>query len=382
MEALVNSLRSHLSRLTTELSSHQKLLSELRNLRERDARALREKSAEIIQLREEVQRLAGEVEVLRGVVEEGLKERRASKESFHVGNENEKDEGNIGMSQDLREEDEPSILEDKEEHDEGEVTQDDDDDEEHTELFNSAEHAADKTMRTDRATLGESTDKGPDVAFANGDDYSKIAAEVEERRLNRSIGSIGSRASRSPSPIRMRNTKRATTPCVSEDNERSAPQLQPSTSRLPQPMTGYNGTSDHAENCDAAVADPEPETPFPKIRGEHLERLFFSAPEHNAKTCTVCYRRRQRPHVSPFQLKCQVSSATRAQREEQEESRDDCEQRASAETTHKGKGREHVSFMQDPAHWHRVGTKQGLPPQTVVARVIREIEDDFTHYKR
>lgn len=25
---------------------------------------------------------------------------------------------------------------------------------------------------------------------------------------------------------------------------------------------------------------------------------------------------------------------------------------------------------------------EGLPPQTVLARVLRELEDDFTHYKR
>jgi len=38
----------------------------------------------------------------------------------------------------------------------------------------------------------------------------------------------------------------------------------------------------------------ETETPFPQICGKHLKRLFF-APEHNAKTCTVCYRRRNYP---------------------------------------------------------------------------------------
>jgi prefoldin subunit 5 len=82
LEALITTLRAHLVRLTSELSSHQQLLHELRSLRESDARTLREKSAEVERLREEVERLAGEVEVLRGVVEEGLNERRAVREVY------------------------------------------------------------------------------------------------------------------------------------------------------------------------------------------------------------------------------------------------------------------------------------------------------------
>jgi len=384
LEALVNSLRSHLTRLSFELSSHQKLLVELRNLREQDARALQEKSTEILQLREEVQRLAGEVEVLRGVVEEGLKERRASKESIHI--DLEKEEGNIETSQNFQEEgEEGGPLEERQaEHEEGEVTQDDDeeDEEDNTEIFASGVHVADKTMRTDRATLGESTNsKSADVAYVDGD-FDKIEAEVEERRSNRSIES---RMSRSPSPARRTHdtTKGAKTPDASEDDERPVPQLQPSTSRLAVPSPGHTGIY---ARSDIHKVDSEPETPFPKIRGEHLERLFFSAPEHNAKTCTVCHRRRHRPHESSFWSKLAAPAATCAQPDIEQgndggyESPD--EQRPSAETTRKGKGREYARFAQDPTSWRRVATNQGLAPQTVVARVIRELEDDFTHYKR
>jgi len=63
LEALIVTLRTHLTRLTSELSSHQQLLSELRVLRERDARTLRDKSMEVERLREEVEKLAGEVEI-------------------------------------------------------------------------------------------------------------------------------------------------------------------------------------------------------------------------------------------------------------------------------------------------------------------------------
>ncbi len=73
LEALISSLRTHLTRLTSELSSHRELLAELRSLRDIDSATLREKSSEITRLKNEVERLAGEVEVLRGVVEEGLR---------------------------------------------------------------------------------------------------------------------------------------------------------------------------------------------------------------------------------------------------------------------------------------------------------------------
>lgn len=36
----------------------------------------------------------------------------------------------------------------------------------------------------------------------------------------------------------------------------------------------------------------------------------------------------------------------------------------------------------DASYFRKVGSRAGLPPQTVAMRVIRELEDDFTHYKR
>ena len=69
-----------MARLTSELSSHQALLTELRSLRDANARALQSKSEDVELLRDRVEWLAGEVEVLKGVVEEGLKERRMVRE--------------------------------------------------------------------------------------------------------------------------------------------------------------------------------------------------------------------------------------------------------------------------------------------------------------
>ena len=48
----------------------------------------------------------------------------------------------------------------------------------------------------------------------------------------------------------------------------------------------------------------------------------------------------------------------------------------------KGKRREGGLCSREPGPWGQQAPKEGLPPQTVVTRVIRELEDDFTHYKR
>ncbi|VDC04566.1 unnamed protein product [Peniophora sp. CBMAI 1063] len=70
-------LRGRMGRLTDELASQQGLLDELRGMREADASTLHDKVREVDRLRTEVERVAGEVEVLRGFVEEGLRKRRA-----------------------------------------------------------------------------------------------------------------------------------------------------------------------------------------------------------------------------------------------------------------------------------------------------------------
>jgi len=99
---------------------HQALLSELRRLRNSDAQALHEKGVEILQLKEELQRLTGEVEVLRGDVEEGLKE-RCSAQDIHI----EGSAADLGMSQDLEEE------EDNDNEDELELEEEEPDNNEH-----------------------------------------------------------------------------------------------------------------------------------------------------------------------------------------------------------------------------------------------------------
>ena len=165
LEALVATLRKHLSRLTSELSSHQQLLGELRTLRDSDAKTLREKSAEVERLREEVEKLAGEVEVLKGVVEEGLNERRTVREA----------------STQVEVQVEPT---------EREQVQEKTEEEDDTPLIPPRANV-DRTMRTDHATLGSSNLTGtPSSPFIDKEELHRISFELEERRSDRSRASL------------------------------------------------------------------------------------------------------------------------------------------------------------------------------------------------
>lgn len=76
LEALVQSLRSHLTRMSEKVDAHQNLISDLRSMRDSDARRLSAKCDEIERLQTDVDRLQVDVDQLREVVEAGLEERR------------------------------------------------------------------------------------------------------------------------------------------------------------------------------------------------------------------------------------------------------------------------------------------------------------------
>ncbi|CAK5284255.1 unnamed protein product [Mycena citricolor] len=348
LESLISSLRTHLTRLTAELSSHQELLTELRLLREKDSKALKEKTGQVDILRQEVERLAGEVEVLRGVVEEGLRERRATRDASESHSD-----ADVGMTADLEE-----TTSEEEDDDEDESFRDDDvqpsdgsQHEEHSEpepfdpesILGSSRQNLDRTMRTDHATLGSASNSVP-RQLSRDVELERIAADIEERRSELSHQSSQER-SRASTPTRQR--RRPTVEEVSETN--SMP------SRAPSPVSRTAAVRRPAGPTPSrARAEGEPETPFPQIRGAHLERLFFSAPEHNARSCTVCCRRREPIQNPPSWLS----------RRNLERSRDEDEIRGENDVDYKAAAR-----------------KAGLPPQTLVTRVIRDLEDDFTHYK-
>ncbi|EEB88726.1 hypothetical protein MPER_13266 [Moniliophthora perniciosa FA553] len=210
LEALISTLRSHLTRLTAELSSHQELLVELRNLRESDAKALKERTQEITRLRDEVERLAGEVEVLRGVVEEGLKERRLSRENSMTGSHSGSTSvsnsiGRQGVLEETEDAEDPvesreyevEVLEEEEEEEDAGLTEgeeaDEEDEEPEPEPFDPMSipgssrdntNLPDKTMRTDRATVGGASGlvQSRSARFIDDEELQRITADVQERR--------------------------------------------------------------------------------------------------------------------------------------------------------------------------------------------------------
>ncbi|KAG5640635.1 hypothetical protein DXG03_007705, partial [Asterophora parasitica] len=429
LEALITTLRAHLTRLTAELSSHRELLTELRELRDSDIKALKQKTEDIERLKEEVERLGGEVEVLRGVVEEGLKERRTMREVSGVP----QSDADIGMSQDVDEEED-----EEDEHAEIDVQSRHEDDaqsrkeeEEEPEPFdpvsimgssrneNTNTRLGDRTMRTDHATIGSShltrsQHSTPPAAapsqLIDSIEFERISAEVEERR------SAERSAEHAPQPTRP--SRRATVQEASDDDgtelddeedsrrrgsplpsrTRAQALAASSSSRSPVSTPARSAASAPApsqrQHRSRRPADPVEETPFPQIRGTHLERLFFSAPEHNAKTCTVCHRRR--PHaadedIEPSWVPSRFRGRGAPQKaEEESNAEEDDEGFAEGSEQHhdhardtagKRRAGERVTFSKEPGPWREQAQRQGLPPQTVVARVIRELEDDFTHYK-
>lgn len=441
---MITTLRSHLSRLTAELSDHQHLLTELRSLRDTDSRTLAEKGRDVDRLRQEVERLAGEVEVLRGVVEEGLKERRTAREQSEEISHISEDEESQGSIVEHATEPRPtprmdmtqlSEFSESEEEDESVASSS------HrpgTPSPRSQSRIADRTMRTDHATLGSSQLGGglSTQPFIDNTEMDRISAEMEERRSERSASSLSeSQSSRSSKmAVQSRILSRTASPMPSRENSASRSsrrnediaeppicdnrriastgsnrtgghsrpstpvteaQRAPSRPTAPTPAAalgskqGLDEPSQRARSRNQASTAAVPEqTPFPQIRGTRMERLFFSAPEHNAQTCTVCHRRRRRatageqhiPFWSTGQaggrgFRTTVGDANSDDEGFAEGPEDDgrvANPRRGDERKDKGRERE---------QWRDVD-RERAPPQTVLARVLRELEDDFTHYKR
>ncbi|KAI0917466.1 hypothetical protein AcW1_007340 [Taiwanofungus camphoratus] len=196
LEALISTLRAHLTRLTAELSDHQRLLSELRSLRDSDVHALAEKSKDVDNLRQEVERLAGEVEVLRGVVEEGLKERRGAREQLSLESSHISEDEHSEENAQFGEVDEAANREIDEREEQYSSESEDDNESTISSRLRSPtpsprRHAglADRTMRTDHATVGSSqlAEGMSTKPFVDASELERISAEVEERRLERSV---------------------------------------------------------------------------------------------------------------------------------------------------------------------------------------------------
>ncbi|KAG1743245.1 uncharacterized protein EDB91DRAFT_1126491 [Suillus paluster] len=361
LESLISTLRLHLTRVTADLTVQQQLLEDLKRFREDDVKMLAQKTDEIGALRLEVERLAGEIEVLRNVVEEGLNERRMAREQ---------------QSQLVEEEDEVSVP-----------------DQSNQELNQS--HQDPDPVNT-RASF-QSTRRFIDV-----DELTRISEDLEERRSERSSScgspSVSSRRSSHSHPGDMTRltdsdngrrhpTRRepsgddeaAPLPHISEDLEEQqsegsscgSPSLSSRHGSRPGDMTHARLTESEDGRRPATrgktVKDDEA-APFPRIRSGRLENLFFSAPKHNSGTCTRCNHRSARTtsHANP---KNRRQSQGCAQGSDEQVKDDPLQHRANAFEA-EGIDSYEAIFQGDR-----------LPPQTVLARVLRELEEEFTHHK-
>ncbi|OCH92589.1 hypothetical protein OBBRIDRAFT_886090 [Obba rivulosa] len=438
LETLIAPLRAHLSRLTTELSEHQQLLQELRSLRDTDAQTLTEKGQEVDNLRQEVERLAGEVQVLRGVIEEGLEERKSMREQRSREDEEESDDGlpdrtqahipETTIQQVEAEEDEAS--ESEEEHTSSSVRSSPTPSRQRLDV-------GDKTFRTDQATLGSSQMPGglDSRPFIGEDELERISVELHERRSERSGSSSHSKDRSQASDSSSRMLSRAGSPegsvlggqrsnasrhsndagNDSDREQKHVHQIARSSSPIahgrvsprvrspvpveaprpdaPTPAHGLRKTRHASDTRPASERAQSRErrsqraaspagTPFPQIRGDYLEQLFFSAPPHDAQTCAVCHRRRRRhrtrtePELRLWSSGPEVRHRFRTRVEDEDEgfAEDGEERREGRRYAEKGKQRERDSRAAQEAG-------ERVPPQTVLARVLRELEDDFTHYK-
>ncbi|THH31182.1 hypothetical protein EUX98_g2995 [Antrodiella citrinella] len=97
--------------------------------------------------------------------------------------------------------------------------------------------------------------------------------------------------------------------------------------------------------------------------GEPVSTLDGVAQEpHDSHTCTLCHRRRQPQSTSGVTSQVRRLSTAR-----------------SAELGNEERGEGHNQGTSDAPVAGPSNDK--LPPQTVLTRVVRELEDDFTHYK-
>jgi hypothetical protein len=378
-----------MSRLTSELSSHKTLLNELRSLREADKNTLRQKVREVDLLRQEVEKIAGEVEVLKGVVEEGLRERRGRTYSQSHGEPQGRD-----MAVRPGEDSGDDEVERAQDGDESLDARRDAEDYELEDVQPALARRAllERTARADHAAYDSIPIEGHGTntqRYVEDSELERISVELEERRSERSRSSsrLGSSVSSNGShraPSVASSVGSARNPLITAPPERattldSLRQRRRQASRSSVPIITQDHRPPAPTPAHARERHHAGEVPFPQIRGARLERMFFSAPEHNSKTCTVCNRRRYR-EAAPRPL---WYPASKGHNVTVADVSDEDEGFGEGSVIEDGEGRRlsqggpavNLDFL------NRDSRDGHLPPQTVLVRVLRELEDDFTHYK-
>ncbi|KAG8795004.1 hypothetical protein FRC12_019087 [Ceratobasidium sp. 428] len=367
LEALVATLRSHLARMTTEVEEHQRTIEDLRSMHERDEAELEVKTAEVAAITAEVERLAAECEQLHGVVEENLRERRQGAGSVLMGRV-----VMVELSAVAEEDEEENGISERELEQSRLVLS-------VTELAGDDSAMRSGRMRTDRATLGSASRT---LRFMDPPPPSTHSDDTPE--LERSQSSVQSNGrstpqdprnlpSRSSTPVT--NKARVGSPLTRCGSVESSPvpargytaMARASTSRQPQVSALQQPVSPSPQRRQPSLLAPR-SPPFPCIRGAQLEKLFFSVPEHNERTCTTCYGRRRVRIVrddkhEPERVREREHAGWGVGGEAGAARRTDDD-----EGYLEGGGEVEVDIRRPP-------------PQTVLVKVVRELEGDFARYK-
>ncbi|PVF98469.1 hypothetical protein CPB86DRAFT_758402 [Serendipita vermifera] len=381
LEDLVQSLHDHLATMSRKVQKHQELISKLRTMREQDASELRAKCQEIEQLRADVDSLQSDVERLREVVEAGLHERKSAR----------------------GEDEEPSVIRVNapiQDVQNAEVKED--------RVFSASlmggrlrrEHDAlsavmEESEPPSTRDLNQKTSSSRSLQsrrFIKDSELERVRAELEERRSQRSMTGSTSGSERSVSRAGHRGHSRSDISIPMENRPESPAFHHPDKSihdARPRPLTPESVGTPILERRDLGKQreDKETQAPgrtspvaLPQIRGERLERLFHSAPEHNEKTCGVCHRRK-RSSSSEVRILDEFKALPKHSHSESRNIRAngsrDRPQMGDVDMNH----HENRFRSGDEQYISEIAARRGLPPQTVLARVIRELEDDFAHYK-
>ncbi|KAI6147252.1 hypothetical protein BKA82DRAFT_27661 [Pisolithus tinctorius] len=394
LESLISTLRAHLARVTSDLSTQQQLLEDLRRLRESDALSLSEKTEEINQLRIEMERLAGELEVLRGVVEEGLNERRQARES--PGEEEEEDDG-VEATTESEQSDESATEPAIESPSPNRISRPSTpvpslrrSVSETSQHLNRSRPASPAFAERSRATsalrfvdpgqvnprstdLEEHHPQSPDTSTSSGNASRDMLSAASPHPADRTSASASKRRD-------LRQPVGAEDELVSVITSATEPPLQAAKG---QP----NHTSQQRQKEGKSKADgAKPIPPFPRISAD-LEHLFFSSPRRHIKACQTCKDPHSRCHTETDRRKQKTRKPFEHERPENDGGLDAAEPAGGQHPpTHDDNAPvEDVPNIDEILE--RMDRNGGVlrpsdvPPQTVLARVVRDLEDEFTHYK-
>ncbi|OCF73805.1 hypothetical protein I204_05649 [Kwoniella mangroviensis CBS 8886] len=308
LEDLVESLRSHLARLTVEVESNKALINELRTASSSSPPRKHTPvvpgspsvKSELAALRREIERLTQEVARLGGIVEEGLETRKKARGERTMRMEREEMERLVRQVMDEENDAQKNVVEPSK--------------------LRQGLHTASSTS----PTLAPPTVQPVRIANpTNRQQHLTPPPSEDDDEL------------RSPTP-------------VSESNSRQGSLLD---QQYPAQKSKSKSKSNKRVSHDITAASAGGlSSPFPSILGDEQEAEFFSPSTRRTQT-----RTQDRAFVGT-QAEIRIKAPS-------------------------GNGQRSTSGGSGTGSARRGLDGEELPPQTVLSRVVRELEDDFEHYK-